>query len=661
MVSRQSLYILFSLTITWSPLALGQMDSLHLLTPIIVEEKALISPKNTSNPVYTLDQEQLERSNTTTLADAVKTLPGVYLKDFGGIGGLKTLSLRGLDAKYTRILIDGIPIIDAQMGQIDLSTYPVAQFSSMSLALLEPSGTLLPASAYNGVNFLSLQPSTSTPKNGLDLQFGVKMGSFGLFQPHLLIKNGWQHHQLGGFINYQSAHGVYPFTYQNGQLTSHDTRKNADQKALNALTNYQYKNNWLKSTWNLQLQSSNQGLPGAIILYQPNALGQRLYRQNWSIQTKNTAKLSPKWDAVIQYKWSENHLTYEDPTFLNEESMLRNTYQEQHHFTSLGLRYEPDTSFSVYFVGDLDYSQLITNVSQLETPRRYYWLQALRINWHNSRLHLQGGLLHHYLFDQNKSSAATRTQKWNANAGFNYQILKKQALFLKMMYKGLFRMPTFNELYYNLVENPNLKPEYSNQLDAGLFWEKRNWAGQEYVSVDAHVFYGQTRDKIITVPTQNLFIWSMQNIGTVENKGGQVAITSYFKMGKKAGFTTTTNYTFQRNIDRTDESKSTYGHQIPYTPQHLANLQVGYDRHKWSLTSNVLYNGARYRLPENSIGNYLPPWFTQDVIFLYKMWLNEIELRGRLALNNIWDHSYEVISYFPMPGFHGFLTLTIII
>ena len=71
-------------------------------------------------PAQTLGGKELERLNTLSVADAMRFFSGVQIKDYGGIGGLKTVNVRSLGTNHTAVLIDGIQIGNAQNGQVDL-------------------------------------------------------------------------------------------------------------------------------------------------------------------------------------------------------------------------------------------------------------------------------------------------------------------------------------------------------------------------------------------------------------------------------------------------------------------------------------------------------------------------------------------------------------
>ena len=55
-----------------------------------------------------IGQEELRKA--TDLSDAIRTFGGLQVKDYGGVGGLKTVNVRSLGSEFTGVFIDGIQI-----------------------------------------------------------------------------------------------------------------------------------------------------------------------------------------------------------------------------------------------------------------------------------------------------------------------------------------------------------------------------------------------------------------------------------------------------------------------------------------------------------------------------------------------------------------------
>ncbi len=117
--------------------------------------------------------------------------------------------------------------------------------------------------------------------------------------------------------------------------------------------------------------------------------------------------------------------------------------------------------------------------------------------------------------------AATNKNKFTPAFEAGYKTNPESPFLFRFFYKDIFRMPTFNDLYYtyNNNINPKLLPEYSNQYDAGITYTKNFKSALKQISFSLDGYYNNIKDKIIAVPSQNLFIWTMENLGKVKITG----------------------------------------------------------------------------------------------------------------------------------------------
>jgi vitamin B12 transporter len=77
-----------------------------LVTGTLAPQLALTSS------VSVLDSKQIEVLNKTTVADLLKTLPGLLVEEQGGPGGLTAVSIRGGESNFTLVLVDGVAVND---------------------------------------------------------------------------------------------------------------------------------------------------------------------------------------------------------------------------------------------------------------------------------------------------------------------------------------------------------------------------------------------------------------------------------------------------------------------------------------------------------------------------------------------------------------------
>ena len=113
-------------------------------------------------PLQIFSKDALKNLNALQVSDAVKHFAGVTVKDYGGIGGLKTISIRSLGAQHTAVGYDGITLTDCQTGQIDLGRFSLDNVDQLSLSNGQSDNIFQPARFFASAGILNIQ--TLTPR-----------------------------------------------------------------------------------------------------------------------------------------------------------------------------------------------------------------------------------------------------------------------------------------------------------------------------------------------------------------------------------------------------------------------------------------------------------------------------------------------------------------
>ena len=275
--------------------------------------------------------------------------------------------------------------------------------------------------------------------------------------------------------------------------------------------------------------------------------------------------------------------------------------------------------------------------------------------------------------------ASGNLSRFSPSAGISYQPLLNEELHLRLFYQNIFRLPTFNDLYYTEVGNRNLRPEDTHQLDAGVTYSKSfHWGLLEATSsaegdyrhtfslfFTADGYYNRVKDKIVAIPSKNLFVWTMLNFGKVEMAGMDVNAHFSYEYGDSKWFKEVSlsgSYSLQYAVDRTDPTGKTYGHQIPYTPLHSGSVAASVQMQYVEVGYTLVSAGKRYTLQQNVPTNELQP-YTDHSLSLTARWPMEvnrcvgrvgrryiIELGLKAELLNLADRHYEIIRNYPMQG-----------
>ena len=95
--------------------------------------------------IQRISQNDVTERGITDIGDAMRRFSGVNLRDYGGAGGLKTVSVRGMGASHTVVTYDGLPVSDTRQGQIDMGQFNVDRLSTIELQTLDNEALLCPA------------------------------------------------------------------------------------------------------------------------------------------------------------------------------------------------------------------------------------------------------------------------------------------------------------------------------------------------------------------------------------------------------------------------------------------------------------------------------------------------------------------------------------
>jgi outer membrane cobalamin receptor len=79
---------------------ISAQDTVRSLDEVEVSSQRAPATMRTAAPTQVMDIEKIEAQGALQLSDAIKQMAGVTLKDYGGIGGLKTVSARGLGTQF---------------------------------------------------------------------------------------------------------------------------------------------------------------------------------------------------------------------------------------------------------------------------------------------------------------------------------------------------------------------------------------------------------------------------------------------------------------------------------------------------------------------------------------------------------------------------------
>ena len=634
--------------------AQNSTDSLQHLDEVLVTARAL---QKEIIPVQKLSGEELRRLGSHNVADALRYFSGVQLKDYGGIGGLKTVNIRSMGTNHVGVFYDGIELGNAQNGTVDLGRFSLDNMESVTLYNGQKSAVFQSAKDFGSAGTVYLQ--TRTPKFSEEKDYNVKAtfktGSFGVVNPAILWEQKLNDRLNSSFsAEYMYTTGKYKFRYATeGGYDTTAVRQNGDVNALRI--EHGLYGNMEDGYWRTKLYAyfSDRGYPGAIVRNKfthedrqkdADFFAQGMFRKDFS----------ERYHFMASAKYSYNYLHYlADPNRDESLMYINNVYRQQEVYASTANCLDLTSFWSLNLSVDWQFNLLNANLKDFVYPRRNTGLFAAATALNFDRFKLQASLLGTFVSDRlrEKGNAASDKMEWTPALVMSYRPFERIGLNFRAFYKRIFRMPTLNDLYYTFVGNAYLEPEYTDQYNIGVTYEKQFpdlWL--QRIEVQADAYYNEVENKIVATPTSNFFRWTMVNLGEVEIRGIDVALQTDWKLGHEAYLSGRVNYTYQKAQDFTDTADEFYGGQIPYSPWHSGSAALNLSWRSWEASYSFIYTGERYSSQANLPVNYQPSWYTSDCSIAKSLRINAHELKLTLEVNNLLNQQYEVVSCYPMPG-----------
>lgn len=646
---------LFAATFSFSAAAIVTdtvaADTLQLREVVITNTRAA----RPTIPVQTLSGDQLRRLNSNCVADALRYFAGVQVKDYGGVGGIKTVNVRSMGSHHTGVVYDGVALGNAQNGQIDLGQFSLDNVETISLHNGQRSALLQPARDFGNAATVYMRTRLPHFDKGkrVNARASLRFGSFDLISPSALVEYKISEHvNVSASAEYLNSSGKYHFRYRrftpDGSVAWDTTaqRKNGDIEAIRSEVNVvgtTSGGDWRMKVYNY---TSERGVPGAIV--------NNVWRRGERIRDNNTFAQgsfnhsTSRWSTLANAKFA-----YYDTHYVNNDERqvkIDNRYRQRETYFSSANLFTVARNWWASASYDFQWNNLSSDMRNFSRPDRFTNMVSVATAYDADRFRVQASLLGTFITDKIKEQPSSRSRHAFTPAIYvTGQPLSHSWLNLRAFYKKSFRMSTFNDLYYADTESSALSPERVSQYDLGTQITFNPHRIVKAITLSADAYYNYVTDKIISYPKGQQFRWTMLNLGKVDIRGIDAIASVTVEPVSGLAVAVRGQYTFQRAIDITDRRDSYYRNQIPYVPRHsgTAVLNVGWRR--WNLNYSYIYVGGRYSQQENIASNYCPAWYTHDLSVSRDIALRKVNLRLQAEVNNLLGHDYDVIANYPMP------------
>lgn len=640
--------------VTASASAQNPTDSIKELHEVTVTSK---QPVRTIATSQTLSGADLQALSTTSVADALKYFAGVQIKDYGGLGGLKTINVRSLGAQHVGVYVDGIRLTNAQNGTVDLGKFSLSSMETVSLYNANRLDYCQSASEYASGATVYLQTKRPT-HDSLSVQ--LRNASFHTWMAKVNGQFNWKGWQ--GFVDgeYCTSRGDYPFRYHSeyedtvGHRANSDIRYGRVEAAL-------FKDGFSS---HIYYYDSERGCPGGIVrrLSDKYTNVGREWDRDFFVQASYQKRFFEKVLFKANTKYANEYLRYcTDYPENQNTARVNNHYRQQDAYGALCAAYMPWDWLSLSSSYDIRYSILKADLKRFDDVKRVdqKLVFAAQMKWNGIQAAVSA--LHQRYSDWTfvHAGAADPIDKWTPAVSLAYTF---HGITVRGWYKEIFRAPTLNDLYYTQVGNRNLKPEDTKQLNLGLeyHWDNRQRTTDNrfwQFDAQADIYRNKIENRIVCLPLKGTYTWSMMNYGRTFCRGLNATLKGHYHT-KQWNFSLLSSITWQRDVDRTDPTdEDMYDKPICYSPIFSSGITGIAGWRSLQFTTSYLYVGERMWSKADP-EDILEPYHNVDMKLSYTHNIKKVSLGLCLEVCDVLDIQYEHIPRYPMPGRNYKLTLS---
>ncbi len=620
-----------------------------LMEPVVVTATRLEEPVSSIPASATvITEEEMERKGAVTVEEAVRNVPGVYVRRAGTIGASTSLRLRGADVTQTLVLIDGVEVNNSWTGFYDWANLMVDNVERVEV-VRNPQSALYGSEAMGGV----INIITKKGKGPPTATVSAEGGSFDTYRGGGSLAGRW------GITNFAISGSRFD---SDGQFTNDDYRNTT----LSGRLGFDIAER-ASVTWTSRYIDAVKGLainPNEFWLTTnpppiPFLRDENRDRENTFFLNAMDLRCNvfPWWDFIVRGSSADDEEVVEDqftpgidliPGMVPLLGMTIDTDSERYTFGTQQNLHLLDDMVTVIGGGEYEKEEAVSKTAfePIIPPLPPTRVEKDRIN---RALYLQGRFDYEgftFIGGVRYDDDSIFGNKTNPKLSGSY-LFDKTHTRVKSIWGTGFRAPTFQELFHPLFGNPSLGPEESTSFEFGV--DQRVW--EDKLFLEAAYFYTRYEDLISPSPL------GISNIGRAKIWGIEAGVS----VKPIHGLELRGNVTY---LDTEDEETD---EELPRRPRYVWYFNANYrfnPRLMLNLDVNIVTSvradfdaiapDGRLLLGRN------PGYEKVDLAGSYKLldkwaFLKGITVFGRIE--NLFDEEYQEAKGFPAPGFNFSLGL----
>lgn len=587
----------------------AQHDSIAL-KEVTVSDSQLRKFSKSQNVAVLSDS--IIQKNQTSLTALLNYNSTIYFKE-NGLGMVSSPAFRGTTAQQTAVIWNGININSQLNGQTDFNTISAKDYEEVAIRAGGGSAIYGSSAIGGSIHLNNELRFVNQYRNQLQLSYG----SFNTINANYKMQVSNEKVSVNAGISRNNSDNDYEYL---------DTKNKYNE-------NGQFYNTGMNVSFGYKLNTKNY-----LKLYSQFFEGERHFSGTLAAPSKSkyqdlNSRNLIEWDGFYNKFTSKVKVA-----FLNE----RYKYFENAKNTKF------ESSQAETFIARYDLNYKISQRMTLNTILDYTKTKgfgssvALQIRESGSA----ALFFKHQVFQKLDYEITLRKELTEAyespilySFGTRWQPIKGYVV--KANVSKNFRIPTFNDLYWQGSGNPDLKAESSLQAELGQELKLGSF------SLAATGYYMEITDLIQWTPTMGN--WSPENVGEVVSYGGEVVFAFHKKFNNHdIDFRSTYGYSVSENQKNFK--------QLIYVPYHKSASNLAYSYKRFGFNYQHIFNGSVYILSDNS--EKLKEYQVSNAGINYQFGKKTACEIGLRALN-IWNENYQSVSKRPLPGRNYTINLTL--
>jgi len=640
--------------VSFSGLSLAEEEkALKLGEVVVTATKQERLAKDTPAAVTVITSEDIEKSGASTVAEAIKGIPGVTVYDLYGVSSdvvLRGNYHAGHSYGYTLVLVDGMPMVSPDTGRVYWDMIPLSNVERIEV-VMGPGSALWGGNAVGGtINIITREPSKEPVA-----KVSTKFGEYGIkhhsFYGQIMGKEGWTK-DLSLAVSCES--------------------KEADGWRYNS--SYDIENYWLKVNKEIKDWDANVGLTLSSSDKYTRSPG-KISQAMW-----DAGDLTSPYKEYNKYTYGDYDIDYQRLVFekgISEFGRLKaNFYNyakdyEIFHGPSLfyftdtdtlggGLVYEVAVgSHSLIFGTDLEFSDIAQDVVYKDACYQPDWsslkyrrntstdigkyalyaqdsfkivepLEAiLGLRWDKAEFDNKGWKYDRTGTVKSDVSGKTDVDGWSPKGSLLYKINENLNVYGSI--GRAFKIPEPVKLYVGRYANPNLNPEKATTYEIGTKYTLPNSAAS------LSFYISEVEDLIVLNDTKEKY----ENIGETRHKGIEGAVAYRIMDGLTANLSADwTQVKIKKNLSK----PSIEGKYLHKVPKWKVSLGLDYTNPCGFFASFAGRRIGKYYMDDMNERTY-SGYFVADARLGYRKEFGKSEVEGSVGCNNIFDKKYAARAY----------------